>query len=95
MDSGVSTQLITVGATLSGVVLTLAANGYFEVRRAREARKLESLHIASDDAKWLRDERVRAYAGLSLAAEEVNPPVLGSSPSRPPARPAGRRCRPA
>jgi hypothetical protein len=71
MDSGIATQLITVGATLSGVVLTLAANNYLEIRRARESRELESLHIASEDAKWLRDERVRAYAGLSLAAEEV------------------------
>lgn len=71
MDSGVATQLITVGATLGGVVLTLAANGYLEVRRAREARELESLRVASDDARWLRDERMKAYAGLSLAAEEV------------------------
>ena len=91
MDSGVSTQLITVGATLSGVVLTLAANGYLEVRRAREARKLESLHIASDDAKWLRDERVRSYAGLSLAAEEVLQFIRAEMPMLIGSQGAGRR----
>ena len=71
MDAGVATQLITVGATLGGVVLTLAASAYLENRRAREARELESLRLASEDARWLRDKRVEAYAGLSLAAEEV------------------------
>ncbi len=71
MDAGTATQLITVGATLSGVVLTLAASAYLENRRAREARELESLRLASEDARWLRDKRVEAYAGLSLTAEEV------------------------
>jgi hypothetical protein len=32
---------------------------------------MESLRVASEDARWLRDERVEAYAGFSLAAEEV------------------------
>lgn len=71
MDAGTATQLITVGATLSGVVLTLAASAYLENRRAREGRELESLRLASEDARWLCDKRVEAYAGLSLAAEEV------------------------
>jgi hypothetical protein len=71
MATEIATQLITVGATLSGVVLTLVTNAYLEGRRARDARELESLHLASEHAKWLRDERQKAYAGLSLAAEEA------------------------
>lgn len=71
MQAGIATQLITVGATLSGVVLTFVANAYLEGRRAREARELGSLRVASERARWLRDERLKAYAGLSLAAEEV------------------------
>jgi hypothetical protein len=71
VQTGVATQLITVGATLSGVVLTLVVSAYLEGRRARDARELESLRLASEHAKWLRDERLKAYAGLSLAAEEV------------------------
>jgi hypothetical protein len=71
MDAGTRTQLITVAATLGGVVLTLVANAYLERRRARDTRELESLRLASERDKWLRDERVRAYAGLSTAGEEV------------------------
>ena len=71
MQAGIATQLITVGATLAGVVLTLIANAYLEGRRAREARELESVRLASEHAKWLRDERLKAYAGFSLAGEEV------------------------
>jgi len=71
MDAATQTQLITVGATLGGVVLTLAANAYIERRRARDIRELESMRFASERTKWLRDERVKAYAGLSLAGEEV------------------------
>ena len=71
MQTGIATQLITVGATLGGVVLTLIANAYLEGRRAREARELESLHLASEQARWLRDERLKAYAEFSLAGEEV------------------------
>jgi hypothetical protein len=89
MDAGIATQLITVGATLGGVVLTLTASAYLENRRAREARELESLRLASEDARWLRDKRVEAYAGLSLAAEEVlqfmrteMPALTGSGASR-------------
>jgi hypothetical protein len=67
----IGTQLITVGATLGGVVLTLATNAYLERRRLDDARELESLRLDSDQANWLRDERVKAYAGLSLACEEV------------------------
>jgi hypothetical protein len=70
MDAGIATQLITVGATLGGVVLTLAASAQLENRRAREARALEALRLTSEDSRWLRDRRVEAYAGLSLAAEE-------------------------
>ncbi|MGW6710833.1 hypothetical protein ACWGDE_38920 [Streptomyces sp. NPDC054956] len=71
MESGTATQLITVGATLGGVVLTLLANGYLERRRARDTRELESLRVDSEHAKWLREERTKAYAGLSLAGEEA------------------------
>lgn len=71
MATEIATQLITVGATLSGVVLTFVSNAYLEGRRARESRELESLRLASEHAKWLRDERLKAYAGLSLAGEEA------------------------
>ncbi|MGH3380126.1 MAG: hypothetical protein ACRDP6_35885 [Actinoallomurus sp.] len=71
MGAEIGTQLITVGATLSGVVLTLVTNAYLERRRVRDARELESLRLESEQEKWLRDERVKAYAGLSLAGEEV------------------------
>ncbi|MEW2308961.1 hypothetical protein AB0918_10045 [Streptomyces sp. NPDC006864] len=71
MESGTATQLITVGATLSGVVLTLLVNAYLERRRARDTRELESMRNDSEHSKWLREERTKAYAGLSLAGEEV------------------------
>jgi hypothetical protein len=71
MGTGVATQLITVGATLSGVVLTLVTNAFLESRRAREVRDLESMRLASEHARWLRDERLKAYAALSMVGEEV------------------------
>ena len=71
MSTEIATQLITVGATLSGVVLTFVTNAYLEGRRARDTRELESLRLESEHAKWLRDERLKAYAGLALAAEEA------------------------
>jgi hypothetical protein len=71
MEAGTRTQLITVGATLSAVVLTLISNAYLERRRAKDAQSLESLRLASERLKWLRDERVKAYAALSTAAEEM------------------------
>jgi hypothetical protein len=71
MDPGIATQLITVGATLGGVVLTLGTNAYLERRRVRDTRELESLRIASEHATWLRNERLKAYSGLSMAGEEV------------------------
>lgn len=71
MAPGTATQLITVAATLSGVVLTLIANAYLERRRAQDARELESLHLVSEHAKWLRDERLKAYLSLSIAGEEI------------------------
>ncbi|WP_405786799.1 hypothetical protein [Streptomyces sp. NBC_00029] len=71
MEFGTATQLITVGATLSGVVLTLLANAYLERRRARDTRELESMRWDADHSTWLREERTKAYAGLSLAGEEV------------------------
>jgi hypothetical protein len=40
MATGIATQLITVAATLSGVVLTLVANAYREGRRAQDVREL-------------------------------------------------------
>lgn len=71
MASETTTQLITVAATLGGVVLTLTANAYTERRRARDTRELEKLRHGTEHATWLRNERVRAYAGLSAAGEEV------------------------
>jgi hypothetical protein len=71
MDSGIATQLITVAATLSGVLLTLAANASLERRKARESRELETLRLATEHARWLRDERVKTYAAFSLAGEDA------------------------
>lgn len=71
MDNALATQLITVGATLGGVVLTLAGSALVERRRAHEAHRLESLRLAAEHTKWLRDERMKAYAAFSLASEEV------------------------
>jgi hypothetical protein len=50
MGAGTATQLITVVATLSGVVLTLIANAYLERCRAQDARELESLHLSMPQA---------------------------------------------
>lgn len=66
-----TTQVITVVATLGGVVLTLLANAYLERRRARDTRELEVLRLAAEHASWLRDERLKAYAQLSIAGEEA------------------------
>ncbi|MQS35119.1 hypothetical protein [Streptomyces katsurahamanus] len=71
MEFGTATQLITVGATLSGVVLTLLANASLERRKARDTRELESMRLDSEHSAWLREERTKAYASLSLAGEEV------------------------
>jgi hypothetical protein len=71
MDTGTATQLITVAATLSGVVLTLIANAFLERRRAQDVREMESLHLSSERAKWLRDERLNAYLSFLTASEEV------------------------
>ncbi len=71
MGTGIATQLIIAGATLSGVVLTLVTSAYLEGRRARDAREMESLRLAAEHAKWLRDKRLKSYAGLSLAGEDV------------------------
>jgi hypothetical protein len=71
LGTEVGTQVVTVAGTLGGVVLTLAANAYLERRRARETRDLESLRLAAQRTTWLREERVKAYAGLSIAGEEV------------------------
>jgi hypothetical protein len=81
MDAGTETQLITVAATLSGVVLTLVANAYLERRRARDTRELESLRLASDRARWLRDERLKAYGALSTAGEEVQQFIRSELPA--------------
>jgi len=71
MDPATATQLITAGSTLAGVILTLLTTAFLERRRARDARDLEALHLQSERAKWLRDARQEAYAGLSMAGEEV------------------------
>jgi hypothetical protein len=67
----VATQVVTVAGTLGGVVLTLASTTYLERRRARDSRESESRRLAAEHATWLRDQRVQAYAGMSLAGEEV------------------------
>jgi hypothetical protein len=71
VESAVTSQIVAVAATLSGVVLTLLVNAYLERRRARDARVLESLRLSAEHTKWLRDERTKAYATFSLAGEEV------------------------
>ncbi|VVJ19816.1 Uncharacterised protein [Amycolatopsis camponoti] len=71
MDSGTTTQLITVGATLGGVVLTLLTTTLVEGRKLKATRHAEAQKRAADHANWLRDERVKAYAGMSNAGEEA------------------------
>jgi hypothetical protein len=71
MDSGTTTQLITVGATLGGVVLTLLTNTFVESRKLKATQRVEAQKRATDRANWLRDERVKAYANLSTAGEEA------------------------
>jgi hypothetical protein len=71
VDDTLATQLITVGATLGGVVLTLVGSALVERRRGRDAERLETLRLAAEHTKWLREERMRAYAVFSLAGEDV------------------------
>jgi hypothetical protein len=71
MDSGTTTQLITVGATLGGVVLTMLTTTLVEGRKLKATRRAEAQKRAAEHATWLRDERVKAYAGLSNAGEEA------------------------
>jgi hypothetical protein len=71
MDSGTTTQLITVGATLGGVVLTLLTTTFVEGRKLKATQRVEAQKRATDQANWLRDERVKAYAALSMASEEA------------------------
>ncbi|WP_328614190.1 hypothetical protein OHS18_39225 [Amycolatopsis sp. NBC_00355] len=71
MDSGTTTQLITVGATLGGVVLTLLTTTFVEGRKLKATQRAEAQKRATDQANWLRDERVKAYASLSTASEEA------------------------
>ena len=97
MDQGIATQLVTAGATLGGVILTLCVNAFLERRRAHDTRWLESLRAASQHAVRLRDERQKAYAQLSSAGEDVvqfirtemppatdldNPTAVGTSAAR-------------
>ncbi|WP_086843460.1 hypothetical protein [Amycolatopsis kentuckyensis] len=71
MDSGTTTQLITVGATLGGVVLTLLTTTFVEGRKLKASQRAEAQKRAAEHANWLRDERVKAYASLSTASEEA------------------------
>lgn len=71
MDSGTTTQLITVGATLGGVVLTLLTTTLVEARKLKATQRAETRKLAAEHASWLRDERVKAYAVLSNAGEEA------------------------
>jgi hypothetical protein len=72
MDVTTTTQLITAAATLGGVVLTLVTSSYLERRRANDTRELESLRLASEQVRWMRDERLKAYSALSTAGEEIH-----------------------
>jgi hypothetical protein len=83
MGTEIGTQVVTVAGTLGGVVLTLAANAYLERRRSRETRDLESLRLAAERTRWLREERVKAYAGLSTACEEALQFIRSSKASAP------------
>lgn len=67
-------------------MLTLAANAYLERRRARDTHELEALRSAAEHQKWLRDERLNAYATLSTVGEEALqfirnelPPLIATS----------------
>jgi hypothetical protein len=91
MGSDTSTQLITVAATLSGVVLTLVANAYLERHRARDTRELERMRLASEQGRWLRDERMKAYAGLSIVGEDALQFIRSELPMLIDPRGAGRR----
>jgi hypothetical protein len=71
VDNALAAQLVTVGATLGGVVLTMVGSAFVERRRAREAHRLEALRLTAQHTTWLRAERTTAYAAFSLAAEEV------------------------
>src|SRR5262245_22551878 len=71
MQADIATQLITASATLAGVVLTLLANAFLERRRARDSHELETHRVTSERTKWLREERHKAYSGMSIAGEEV------------------------
>jgi hypothetical protein len=71
MDSGTTTQLITVGATLGGVLLTMLTTTLVEGRKLKATQRAEERKRAAEHATWLRDERVKAYAGLSNAGEEA------------------------
>jgi hypothetical protein len=57
--------------TASRVMLTLLANAFPERRRAGDTRWLESVRLAAQRSSALRDERQKAYGGLSIAGERV------------------------
>ncbi|WP_410591328.1 hypothetical protein [Amycolatopsis sp. lyj-23] len=86
MDSGTTTQLITVGATLGGVVLTQLSNTFVEGRKLKATQRAEVQKRAADHANWLRDERVKAYASLSTASEEAFQLVRAEFPRLPEGR---------
>lgn len=71
MGANIAIQLITVGGTLGGAGLAALANTYLEHRRQYQTRELETLRLAAEHTKWLRDERLKAYAAFSLAGEEI------------------------
>ncbi|WP_370971341.1 hypothetical protein [Amycolatopsis sp. cg9] len=83
MESGTTTQLITVGATLGGVLLTMLTTTFVEGRKLKAAQRAEERKRAADHADWLRDERVKAYANLSTASEEAFQLVRSEFPKLP------------
>jgi hypothetical protein len=91
METALATQLITAGSTLAGVVVTLLTTAFLERRRAQDTRALEGLRLASEHAKWLRDERQKAYTSLSAAGEEVHQFFRSELPLLVGAGGAGRR----
>jgi hypothetical protein len=84
MDSGTTTRLITVGATLGGVVPTLLTNTFVESRELKATQRVEAQKRATDQATWLRDERVKAYNQVELFGTD-EPRRRGKELWRPPA----------
>ncbi len=71
MPTEIATQVITAASALAGVTLTFVSSAYLERRRAREARQQEASRVAAERAKWLREQRQKAYTALATAGEQA------------------------